>query len=116
MYPDTYQVDKTKDIIDQLVYIQLETFNTRVRSKVNAPANWYQTMILASILEKEERNLANKPTVAGIFLKRLSIGMALDADITLCYGLRTSYATCTPSVIAQNISDKNNVYNTRAVR
>jgi cell division protein YceG involved in septum cleavage len=30
-------------------------------------------MILASILEKEERNITNKATVAGIFLKRLNI-------------------------------------------
>jgi cell division protein YceG involved in septum cleavage len=30
-------------------------------------------MILASVVEKEERNTANKPTVAGIFLKRLEI-------------------------------------------
>jgi cell division protein YceG involved in septum cleavage len=30
-------------------------------------------MILASVLEKEERNTNNKATVAGIFLKRLDI-------------------------------------------
>ena len=116
LYPDTYQVDKTKNIIDQLVYTQLENFNSKVRSKVSNPTNRYTTMILASILEKEERNIVNKPTVAGIFLKRLNIWMALDADITLCYGLKTSYANCTPTVIAQKIWDKNNVYNTRAVR
>ena len=116
LYPETYNVDKTKNIIDQLVYSQLETFNTRVRSKVTNPTNRYQTIILASILEKEERNVANKATVAWIFLKRLSIWMALDADITLCYGLKTSYTSCTPTVIAQNIWDKNNIYNTRQVR
>ncbi|MCX6825195.1 MAG: endolytic transglycosylase MltG [candidate division SR1 bacterium] len=116
LYPDTYQVDKTKNIIDQLVYVQLETFNTRVRSKVSSPSDWYKDIILASILEKEERNIKNKPTVAGIFLKRLEIGMALDADITLCYGLKTSYTSCTPAVIGQNISDKTNIYNTRQVR
>ena len=116
LYPDTYQVDKTKNIIDQLVYTQLENFNTKVRSKVSNPTNRYTTIILASILEKEERNNENKPTVAGIFLKRLEIWMALDADITLCYGLKTSYANCTPAVIVQKIWDKNNVYNTRAVR
>jgi len=33
LYPDTYNVDKTKNIIDQLVYAQLENFNTKVRSK-----------------------------------------------------------------------------------
>ena len=116
LYPDTYQVDKTKNIIDQLVYIQLETFNTRVRKKVNSSETRYRTVILASILEKEERNLENKATVAGIFLKRLEIGMALDADITLCYGLKMPYNNCTPTIIGQNISDKKNIYNTRQVR
>lgn len=48
----------------------------------------YQLLTLASVIEKEERKTGNKPTVAGIFLKRLSIGMRLDADITLCYGLK----------------------------
>lgn len=123
LYPDTYQIDKTKNIIDQLVYTQLETFKKRVRDKVSNTLehNWltlqrYQDIILASILEKEERNTANKPIVAGIFLKRLEIGMALDADITLCYGLKTSYINCTPSVIGKNINDKTNIYNTRWVR
>lgn len=115
LYPDTYQVDKTKNIIDQLVYVQLETFNTKVRSKVNDQSDWFKTIILASIVEKEERNTANKATVAGIFLKRLAIGMKIDADITLCYGLKTSYTSCTPTVIAKNVGDKNNIYNTRQV-
>ena len=116
LYPDTYQVDKTKNIIDQLVYIQLETFNTKVRGKVSNPTDWYKTVILASILEKEERNNNNKATVAGIFLKRLDIWMKIDADITLCYGLKTSYTSCTPAVIAKNIGNNNNIYNTRQVR
>lgn len=73
MYPDTYNVDKDKPLIPQLVNKQLETFTTRVRSKVSNPTDRYKTIILASILEKEERNTLNKPTVAGIFLKRLEI-------------------------------------------
>jgi len=116
LYPDTYNVDKNKPLIPQLVTKQLQTFQTRVRSKVNNPTDRYKTIILASVLEKEERNNDNKPTVAGIFLKRLSIWMKIDADITLCYGLQTSYTSCTPSVIGRNINDKNNMYNTRAVR
>jgi cell division protein YceG involved in septum cleavage len=73
LYPDTYQVDKTKNIIDQLVYTQLENFNKKVRNKLNNPTNFYTSMILASVVEKEERNNDNKATVAGIFLKRLEI-------------------------------------------
>jgi len=66
-------VDAKKNIIDQLVYLQLEAFNKRVRNKISNPANRYNTIILASIVEKEERNDDNRPTVAGIFLKRLNI-------------------------------------------
>ncbi len=115
LYPDTYNVDKNKPLIPQLVSKQLQTFNTRVRSKLDNPTDFYTTMILASVVEKEERNNDNKPTVAGIFLKRLEIWMKIDADITLCYGLKTSYTNCTPSVIAKNVGDANNKYNTRAV-
>ncbi len=116
LYPDTYNVDKNKDVIPQLVRKQLETFGTRVRNNVSNPTDWYKTITLASILEKEERNTANKAIVAGIFLKRLEIWMALDADITLCYGLKQSYTTCTPAVIGQKIGDKSNPYNTRGTR
>lgn len=73
----------------------------------------YQILTLASVIEKEERAAANKPTVAGIFLKRLSLGMRIDADITLCYGLKTGYETCTPVLIAKSVSDTKNPYNTR---
>lgn len=116
LYPDTYNVDAVNNIVDQLVYLQLETFRKRVRDAHQSEisnVNRYQNMILASIVEKEEKNNANKATVAGIFFKRLNIWMKLDADITLCYGLHQPYETCTPSVIGKNISDKSNLYNTR---
>lgn len=116
LYPDTYNVDKNKELISQIVKKQLDGFTTRVRSKVSNPTDRYKTILLASILEKEERNITNKATVAGIFLKRLDIWMALDADITLCYGLNKSYTTCTPAVIGQKIGDKSNPYNTRGTR
>lgn len=115
LYPDTYNIDKNKPLIPQLVTKQLQTFQSRVRNKINEPTDFYKTMILASVVEKEERNNDNKATVAGIFLKRLEIWMKIDADITLCYGLKTSYTSCTPAVIWRNIKDANNKYNTRAV-
>ena len=64
------------NIVDQLVYLQLEAFKTRVRNAHQSEIssiNRYQNMILASVVEKEERNNANKATVAGIFFKRLNI-------------------------------------------
>ncbi len=122
LYPDTYHLDVWWNIVDQLVYLQLENFKNKVWTihsqdilSLRSKFSWYDMLILASVVEKEERNTKNKPTVAGIFFNRLANGMRLDADITLCYGLHEPYETCTPALISRWIYDKNNIYNTRQV-
>lgn len=77
--------------------------------------DWYKTIIMASIVEKEERVEKNRPIVAGILIKRLQIGMLIGADISLCYFFEIPYADCTPSFIARNVADTKNPYNTRSV-
>jgi UPF0755 protein len=80
LYPDTYHIDAKADIIKDLVSIQLNTFKKKVRdvygsdfSVINNQygLDVYKTIILASIVEKEEKNSVNKPTVAGVFYNRL---------------------------------------------
>ena len=121
LYPDTYNIDVQWNFIDQLVYLQLDNFNNKVwqvySSKVSSfsKLNWYGIVILASIIEKEEKNDSNKSTVAWIFLNRLDSKMLLGADITLCYGFAKPYSECTPNVIAKSVNDSSNKYNTRAV-
>jgi len=124
LYPDTYFLDNRWNLVNQLVSIQLNTFKSKVREAHSSDFSniqskyWlsiYQTITLASIVEKEEKNNANKPTVAGIFYNRLQNWMLLWADITLCYGFAKPYSECTPNVIAKNVGDSNNRYNTRAV-
>lgn len=131
LYPETYMLDPTKDIIDQLVYLQLEAYQERIRNKywdqlasltTMLQSKWYTfslssygALILASIIEKEEAVDTNKPLIASIFFNRLEAGMRLDADISLCYGFQEPYETCTPARIAQHLTDKSNPYNTRAV-
>jgi len=44
-------------------------------------------LILASIVEKEERIDENRPVIASVFFNRLENEMQIDADISLCYGL-----------------------------
>ena len=48
---------------------------------------FYDDLKLASIVEAEVPDEADKPKVAGIFLKRLEIGMKLESDATLKYEL-----------------------------
>lgn len=119
LYPDTYHLDVWWNVIDQLVYLQLDNFNKKVwniyswQISAFSKLSWYDIVKLSTVVEKEERNSSNKSTVAWIFFNRLDKGMRLDADITLCYGLKEPYETCKPNVIARKISDKSNVYNTR---
>jgi UPF0755 protein len=132
LYPETYNVDSKKPIIPQLVQLQLKQFETIVRKPlaseirqynstlstlwfVGVSLNRYQQLILATVIEKEERVDKNRAIIAGIFLNRLASKMRLDADITLCYGLKQGYENCPPSVIVMNLDDSNNLYNTRRV-
>lgn len=124
LYPDTYHLDEWDNLVRQLVSIQLNTFKSKVRepnitafSQAQQKYNlsYYKLIILASIVEKEEKKSENKPTIAWIFYNRLQQGMLIWADITLCYHFHQPYADCTPKIIAKNVSDSKNPYNTRAV-
>ena len=47
----------------------------------------YQALVLASIVEKETGLASERADVAGVFVRRLRIGMKLQTDPTVIYGL-----------------------------
>lgn len=80
LFPDTYFI-KEDITASELVDIM----QTNFQKKAGVVDN--QTLILASLVERETKGDAEKPVVAGILKKRLAAGWALELDATVQYFL-----------------------------
>ncbi len=91
MFPDTYLFPK-EFTATQIAQTLRNTFDQKftdgLKSKIKAQGlTESQGVILASIVEREARSDNVRKMVASILLKRLKIGMGLNADATIQYAL-----------------------------
>ena len=112
--PDTYFYKDSSSLAKILQESQNEFFQFSIdlwqeRNSKLPLRNLSDALILASIVEKEAGNEEEKSTIAGVFLHRLSIGMKLQADPTIIYGLMPDF---NGDITKANLLDKNNPYNT----
>ncbi len=112
--PDTYFYKHSSSLASTLRKSQTEFFqlatNLWINKNPQSPIrNLSDAIILASIVEKEAGNEDEKPIIAGVFLHRISIGMKLQADPTIIYGLLPNF---NGDITKANLRDKNNPYNT----
>lgn len=89
LFPDTYRfyTDATvQDVIDKQVEAFHERFTPEMEAAVEANGRTLDdTVILASIVEKEAQTLTDKELVAGVFWKRIDNGQRLQSDVTVNY-------------------------------
>ena len=118
LYPDTYFYKKgmkASDLLNKSHKKLDDLLNSIWMKKPDSDIlkNKYEALVLASIIEKEAGNHFEKPDIAGVFLKRISIGMKLQADPTIIYGLLPDFDG---DIRKSDILDKNNIYNTYMIK
>lgn len=89
LYPDTYLVPREISA-SQLVSLLTDTFEKKITVALapqfeQSVLDPQEVIVLASIVEREAKDLVDMRHVAGILLNRLEINMALQADATLQY-------------------------------
>lgn len=94
--PDTYYFAKGETdaaILKHLYRAQKKALDQAWQNRAsNLPyKNAYEALIMASIVEKETGIASERFDVAGVFVRRLKIGMRLQTDPTVIYGMGDNY-------------------------
>jgi UPF0755 protein len=118
MFPDTYRfptdasaaavAKQMRDNFDKKARPLLEKESAKTALSAG------DTLILASIVEREGKSKADRPVIAGILLNRLKGDIALEADATLQYAL--GYQSAEKTWWKKNLSEEDKLvdspYNT----
>lgn len=91
LFPDTYFLEK-KTTTAELADKMLALFETKIDLPLRNQAkqknlSLFEWVTLASVIEKETGAPSERPLIASVFLNRLKLGMPLQSDPTVIYGI-----------------------------
>ncbi|WP_313660798.1 endolytic transglycosylase MltG, partial [Acinetobacter variabilis] len=94
--PDTYFFAKgetDRKILTDLYQRQMKSLDQAWEKRASdlPYQNKYEALIMASIIEKETSLDSELQQVSGVFVRRLKIGMRLQTDPTVIYGMGENY-------------------------
>lgn len=74
----------------------------------------YEALIIASMIEKESAYSKERPRIAGVIMRRLQLGMPLQIDATVIYGLNKNLRAGAKEKLQLSLGDlkKDTPYNT----
>jgi UPF0755 protein len=96
-FPDTYRYVRGMSDLELLktAYDRLDEVLAKEWEQRAADAPYtepYQALIMASLVEKETGVPQERGQIAGVFVRRMAIGMLLQTDPTVIYGLGDRYS------------------------
>ncbi|MEM9330248.1 MAG: endolytic transglycosylase MltG [Pseudomonadota bacterium] len=120
LMPDTYPFQRGTtrvEILERMEKAQKEFLASVWERRIDGlPINSPEEMvILASIVEKETGKADERPRVASVFINRLNLGMKLQSDPTIIYGLFGGEGKPKGRPIYRSDIDKATPYNTYTI-
>lgn len=115
LFPDTYFVPRPRGRdAEPIVRAMLAMFWRQAGSRMwpggrPGDAELARLVILASLVEKETGEPEERTRIAGVFANRLRLGMLLQCDPTVIYGLGQAFDG---NLTRRNLEDKANPYST----
>jgi len=91
LFPDTYRFT-VPETADDMITRMVENFRSKVTQEMLDRAaeldmSLHKIVTLASVIEKESARADERPIISAVFHNRLRIGMPLQSDPTVIYGL-----------------------------
>ena len=107
LFPATYSFDPSLNAKQILAVMVTRTKEQLVNDGV-AKKDWHKVLTLASVIQMEARQTQDFYKVSRVFTNRLAIGMHLQSDATVSYGVNGS--TVSTSNADRNDANRYNTY------